>query len=593
MKRCTKCKKSFSKNCDKLNYNLFNKFGFKNKKTFENHTSRHKNCPSNLHNEQIVNNVNWIPYKEPEINLEFEYLKDIALRRKEFHNLEGKKLWFNESKETAYYILHHIINNDVQFISLCAEPGSGKTAVIHNLIYSILTFTINLVPQTNISVTTGMSDTDWENQTIENFSLRDDNFLWDSLSKKDKNFCLVHRQNFNKRINYLLKNTEKLFNHIFIIDESHFADDKDMTIDNEFKKLGLNQKRMKEYKIKIILVSATPDVNLSIFSREENHKLVILKNGPEYKGFEFYYNNEMIIDYNPDLNIEYLIKNKYKSSRFHFIRARTSQEKGEYIEDDSNNNFYISHQDDVVEKSFVEENKNIIRTYLEPKSHTLILIKNKYQASKRLKLTKYVGIISEKPAKKMNSSVTCNGLIPRFFGYEPLPEFINNEPALFYCNIECIQQYIKFCKDFIYEGKDYTSQRLISNENKLTEKKGTVYSELVKLKPLQINYNIRIKTCKSKEEDSKFFKDNLKKNIPDSFIKDKGYIISTRLTSYYTKYKAFLNSEDRLTYDKYLTISDTLNISGTGKGQNYMVYYVYDNETSLNDTLTYYIHYLD
>ena len=49
------------------------------------------------------------------------------------------------------------------------------------------------------------------------------------------------------------------------------------------------------------------------------------------------------------------------------------------------------------------------------------------EIGERLKLTPYTGLISEKPAKKMNTSVTCNGLIPRFFGYDDLPIFQNNE----------------------------------------------------------------------------------------------------------------------------------------------------------------------
>ena len=59
-----------------------------------------------------------------------------------------------------------IQNPDVQWISLCAEPGSGKTAVIHKLIYDIMTFIELSVPQQNITLTTGMSDTDWYEQTF-------------------------------------------------------------------------------------------------------------------------------------------------------------------------------------------------------------------------------------------------------------------------------------------------------------------------------------------------------------------------------------------------------------------------------------------
>ena len=76
-------------------------------------------------------------------------------------------------------------------------------------------------------------------------------------------------------------------NHIFITDESHFADEGFTNDLKEFEK-WLTEERMKEYNIKIILVSATPDVNLSIFSDKENHKLTAAENGPGYKGFDFY-----------------------------------------------------------------------------------------------------------------------------------------------------------------------------------------------------------------------------------------------------------------------------------------------------------------
>ena len=40
---------------------------------------------------------------------------------------------------------------------------------------------------------------------------------------------------------------------------------------------------MKKYNIKVIQVSATPDVQLSIMSRQDNHKMVQLENGQNYK----------------------------------------------------------------------------------------------------------------------------------------------------------------------------------------------------------------------------------------------------------------------------------------------------------------------
>ena len=382
-----------------------------------------------------------------------------------------------------------------------------------------------------------------------------------------------------------------------------------MTFDKEINRLGLTEKKMKEYNIKILLVSATPDVNLSIFSREDNHRLVILNNGPGYKGFDYYDKNEMIKDYDKKVDIETLIKQNYTSPRYHFIRARVQQQKGEYRqkiknmsdsngwifkEDDSNNNFYISHIKDDNEKIARDNDKKIITTYEKPSVHTLILIKNKYQASKRLKLTKYVGIVSEKPANKRDTSVTCNGLIPRFFGYEPLPDFDNDEKSLFYCNKKCITEYISFCKDFVYNGKDYTSRRINSSKKILLEKSSTAYANLNNSENQKTNNNnnIDVKEYLLKDDYKKFFKDVLGKEIPKSFKETGGYIISTRLNSYYNKNKEHLTADDRLTKKKYNEISKNTNISSTEKGQNYMVYYVYDDENSKPGTEKYYVHYL-
>ena len=47
---------------------------------------------------------------------------------------------------------------------------------------------------------------------------------------------------------------------------------------------------------KILLVSATPDVNLSLMNHKENHQLVQLENGVSYQGFKVHYSNERIID---------------------------------------------------------------------------------------------------------------------------------------------------------------------------------------------------------------------------------------------------------------------------------------------------------
>ena len=76
-----------------------------------------------------------------------------------------------------------------------------KTAVIHKLIYDIMTNINLLVPQ-NITLTTGMSDKDWYEQTLNNFELQDETFLWEELNKNNKTFCMQHRSNFHEFLIY-------------------------------------------------------------------------------------------------------------------------------------------------------------------------------------------------------------------------------------------------------------------------------------------------------------------------------------------------------------------------------------------------------
>ena len=514
---CKKCREVFSEDSEERNYSNFALYGFKDESSFRKHNSRNKHCPCkqvNITNEGGTNvggtNLNetnpiqaiWEPpILTAQLVSEEDYCDDqevIEMKLKK-HNRSGRPLWFETTSIASAEILTAILNTSIQWITLVAEPGSGKTMVAHMLIYMIFKLPYDKsIPSTNITITTGMSDKEWYDQVLENFQLRDGEYLWKEIHKVHENNCIVHRSNFHKRITYLLNNQQYLNNHVLVIDESHFADDKLMTIDKELERLGLTEERMKQYNIKTIFISATPDVNLSLMHRQDNHKLVQLENGPEYKGFKYHYDNGRIIDDNEIAELGQFIRSKFSNPRYHFIRARTQQEKGEYREkiseccvfnqwileeDDSDNNIYLSFKPDENERKAILDGKRVIKTYSIPITHTFILIKNKYQASKRLKITEYTGIIYEKQSKKRNATVTCNGLIPRFFGYDSLPQFHNNEEPVFICDKTSVEEYIQFSEDFVYEGKDYTGSRIKSDERKTKELKNTCYGNLANITP--------------------------------------------------------------------------------------------------------------
>jgi hypothetical protein len=467
---------------------------------------------------------NYTPYHKKISYERYVGLQEITKMIVDINSVDDQK-WFTTSKEASLKIMMDgILNRNIQFISLVAVPGSGKTSVVHSLIYDILNLPYqNAIDTKNISILTGMSDTEWFKQLIDNLTLMDNRMLIPEMANHTENHCITHRSNFHKRITYILNNLELLNDHIFIIDEFHFADGMRMTIDNELKRLGVTKQRMKSHNIKIILISATPDVNISIMSRDlKHHRLVLLKTGPNYKGFEYFYNKNSIMHYDKNLDIGRLIKSKYTTPRYHYIRARTSCEKGKYrkeiknmcqkldfhfIEDDSGDghNVYISFNDDNNEIKQRGKNKTIIQTYKEPNKHTLILIKDKYSASKRLKLTKYTGLICEKFAKRMNASSTCNGLIPRFWMYGDEPEYNNNEQPLFVCDKVAVKQYIELSKNnFDYTWVNFKGRNIDSTIHGLKEKKGTVYTRVSNIEPINVNYKINHTLFNTFESAKKF-----------------------------------------------------------------------------------------
>jgi len=635
--RCKNCKNHFADNSPQKNYALYADYGFANEEQFRTHNAKNKHCPFKAfenNNASVdgastildagntdIPEVEWGPYIPTIAKSEDDYVDDqemLQIKLKK-HNRGGTPLWFENSNYTASDIEIELLNPETQFITAVGEPGVGKTALILCLLYAISMLPYEKAIHPNcITMTTGMSDTSWFEQLMKAFKLRTGEFLMEVINSVSENHCITHRSNFHKRITWLLNNPEYISNAIFIIDEHHFADDVEMTIDSEFKRLGLTVEKMKEYNIKIINVSATPDVSLSLMSRQDNHKMAILQNGPNYKGFEYYTNHNMIVDYTNDIDMESKIREKYSTPRYHFIRARTQQEKGAYrentvsiarkngwdvIEDDSNHNYYLSFKQDENERLAEIQGKSIIRTYLQPMRHTIILIKNKYPASKRLKITGFTGLVIEKPAEKMNTTVTCNGLIPRFWGYEDLPEFPHNQTPLFICNKQSVDEYIKFKEDFVYNGKSYTSNRIKSDEYKLKELKTTWCCNMANALPSVCDTRIGITNGKNGER-------NYFENISDiaPFLRDKGFTNVRDINEFSEGQGGYVfprrnpehNSEEtRLTKDIYEE-KFVKNGGGThinrqwprGSGQAYMIWPVYDTKYSLPNSVKYYVHYL-
>lgn len=639
--KCKSCRIKFGENSDERNYDNYEKYGFISREDFERHSSRNSKCPCKVQDintmisDITVTNVSvletlqieetntsdlplWPPYN-PYKNIinEEDYVEeqedgDRLLNKHRRRN--GKDLWFRQSEEASAALIEGLLDRNKCFLSLVAEPGSGKTMVTHRLIYDIIKLPWEQsISLRNITLLTGMSDKDWLEQLVENLTLATGEFLLNDMNRLHNNHCVVHRSNFHKRITYILDNLELLHGHIFAIDESHFADSEDMTIGNELIRLGLTEERMKEYNIKIILISATPDVTLSLLMRSEFHGMIKLSPGENYKGFKYFYDNDMIINFDETINIEKIIRSRYTKPKYHYVRARTNIEKGKFqqsikdvveknewrlIEDDSENNYHLSFQYDRLEKRATDNGKTVIKTYEEPLKHTIILIKDKYSASKRLKLTKYTGIIAEKPSKKQNTTSTCNGLIPRFWGHGNEPNYINNEKPLFICHLQAVEEYMKFSENFIYNGHDYNSIRIKSDKNKIKELGQTCYGNIANQEAITVNRNIKFQRFDTPEQIAPFLRDldtelfgGMWDVTMESFTRNEtqGFIYSNRFGSGHQFHNVKLIEKDY--NEKFRKNGGGLNITTNedGGGQRYMVYPVYKNLES--DDVTFWLHY--
>jgi len=651
--QCKTCRQKYSENSPERNYDNWKNFCFNSRDEFKKHSSRNNKCPAKRNNENIgltiseqekeqeeieretdsevdevsisinetiLENMNelplWPEYTKYKDRIdEDDYIREqlvVKWSEEKHHKHGGERLWHTTSEMASSDLIEGLLNQNIHFMTLVAQPGSGKTAVTHNLLFKILTTLMyhHAINPRNITFLTGMSDIDWFIQLINNYTLKDGRYLWDEINRLEKNHCIVHRSNFHKRITYILENLELVHDHIFIIDESHFADSQDMTIDIQLQRLGLTLERIKEYNIKIICISATPDVNLSIMSRCSSHNLVKLEPGENYKGFKYFNDKGMIIDFDINLNLETKIRGRYKSPRYHFIRARTNIEKGRFqqsikeivtrnnwilIEDDSINNFYLSFKNDNNEKSARDKKKVIVKTYEEPLRHTVILIKDKYSASKRLKLTPFTGLIAEKPSKKRNTSSTCNGLIPRFWMYGDEPEYTGNELPLFICDYTSVKEYIKFSDEFIYKGKDYTSNRIVSNKKKIIEKTNTSYSILAGEESRTTNRNIGIEKFSSVTGIDHFLRTQ-KIEVNDitieSFNERNGYYFPKRNVpahTYSIETDTYMTEE---TYKKHKNNGGGNFVSSKeGQGQQFMIYPVYKTLGCDVNEVKWYLHY--
>lgn len=374
--------------------------------------------------------------------------------------IEMTGMIYPSQRSIAENIFNKVITNPNKFIGLLVGlTQAGKTGVISAIVDTIkqnekkdnFLFTID-----DVFVCTGLSSTDWKNQTKDRI---------DEIANN-----IYHRPDILKGMLKKLKDKENI---ILIIDEVHIASKGDQTLDRFFQMIDLEG--MDKTKIKLIYISATPacvlkdvlsikDDVCEVFRMEMVEGYVgterllqenRIKKSIEYKKWENAHTLSLYVD---------LVS--FKDPKYHIFRVTETRKPKTTKKDNS--------ADSGTDKASVKEEQPIVKddrtTILEifqtaritprvieynecdkdavkrdvnsflntpPSRHTIIFVKEKLRCS--ISINKdHLGILYERiptSGVKGNISVFIQGLVGRMCGYN------DNGVSICYTNLDIVQQY--------------------------------------------------------------------------------------------------------------------------------------------------------
>ena len=166
----------------------------------------------------------------------------------------GKKLWHKEQLQAAWDIVGHLFGDEISegksMVSVIGQPGTGKTNLIHCIIYILKCVASDekIITDGRLTITTGMSSRHFIDTVESGTRLRDTSTIPGSNPKEEKE-RIYHQPTFKYAIEKLKKNPELLSDHVFITDECHIAPDRGCTIEKQFAELGINMETIKKFNI--------------------------------------------------------------------------------------------------------------------------------------------------------------------------------------------------------------------------------------------------------------------------------------------------------------------------------------------------------
>ena len=447
------------------------------------------------------------------------------------------------------------------------------------------TFVVN---PANVRILTGMSNAGWEKDMIDKAP----------TYFKDKIF---HHGKLSRAALLNIRNG------LFIIDEIDTGDKEYQVLHTTLKEAGiLDVKHMEEHNNRFVFISATMIKELyDLYRWGELHELYKMTIPTSYFG-----------------HVDFLEKGIVKE----FYSLHTSDKAEKWVQEDILDYYGTDYRIhlvrvtakivDVVQNACIRKGvafrnhtstdrlseDEIKEFFKEPLTQHLVLgVKGFFRRANlipnRWKLR--IGATHELYTKIVDNNVQIQGLTGRMTGYWRGDIEGGHKTGPHRTSIRAIEEYEKTYLDPFgtnsYQTAGFKKKKgKVSADPTMLSSKHIQNLEVVELPevvnndPTPVAHPTPFKTIKQVID---FLKEILHKTVKlTAFHQIDGFILSTRLNSYYNKKKGQLLATDRLTTDKYNSITLGLNLSKTGNGQNYMVYPVYSDLTSKE--VTYYVRYL-
>jgi hypothetical protein len=370
---------------------------------------------------------------------------------------DGKIYIYPEQEKYARKILDAFKRN-IFICTFIAPVQWGKTGVTISLIHQCVTDTNLFFNPKHIYVITGLNDNEWKIQT-------------------QRRMLKEFRTNVYHLSDLYSLNISDAEDSIIIIDECQIANSTHQTIRKMLVRNGINSlEDLKDRNIRIVQTSATPDNVLvdciDYHSTEHFACIVDIKNNNKcsYKFFTDISDDNLkeSMDLSIQTNIDELFRDilSFKKARWHIIRIPGNC-KGENITIDNIIETSNKYNCDVkyhmigtsIDDVLSPEEVIVKRPY--SGKHTLIIVKNKWRASKSIP-DKYIGVVHDRFTNvKVNYASEVQSLAGRMIGHGKMKQKIK---PIIYCNKICIDEYINLFNN----GFDFNNTPTWKKLNKKT-----------------------------------------------------------------------------------------------------------------------------